>query len=120
MADDKLFITRLKTPDGQIHYLKDIEAHEILEGLAAVAMSGDYEDLLNKPIVDAEVSGSSTNAIQNKAIKTYVDNLIESLGTVLRYKGMKDTVEEIKTHSNESAWIIGQTTRKNGAAPATT
>lgn len=36
--------------------------------LATVATTGDYADLSNTPTVDASISQSSTNAIQNKAV----------------------------------------------------
>lgn len=35
--------------------------------------------ILNKPTIDTQMSNSSTNAVQNKAIKAYVDNLVASL-----------------------------------------
>ena len=46
--------------------------------LATVATSGSYTDLSNTPtipVVDTSVSTSSTNAIENKAITNYVDNI---------------------------------------------
>lgn len=48
----------------------------MITGLATVATSGNYNDLINKPnipqssIVDSELSSTSTNAIQNKVVKT--------------------------------------------------
>ena len=112
MADEeKLIITRVKLPDGQIHYVKDLEAHEILEGLAAVARSGDYEDLINKPIIDSEVSDVSVNAVQNKAVKKYIDELIEEFGTVLTYKGIKATEAEVKAQTAGKAgdvWLVSE------------
>ena len=45
-------------------------------GLAAVATSGSYNDLTDKPTippVDSAMSDSSTNAVQNSVIKAYVD-----------------------------------------------
>lgn len=41
--------------------------------LATVATSGSYSDLSNTPTVDTAMSDSSTNAVQNKVIKSYVD-----------------------------------------------
>lgn len=112
MADEeKLIITRVKLPDGQIHYVKDLEAHEILEGLAAVARSGDYEALINKPIIDSEVSDVSVNAVQNKAVKKYIDELIEEFGTVLTYKGIKATEAEVKSQTAGKAgdvWLVSE------------
>lgn len=51
----------------------------MITGLATVATSGNYNDLINKPnipqssIVDSELSSTSTNAIQNKVVKTELD-----------------------------------------------
>ena len=36
--------------------------------LATVASTGDYNDLINKPTIDAELSEESENAVQNKVI----------------------------------------------------
>lgn len=48
-----------------------------IAALASVARSGSYNDLSNKPtipVVDSSLSGSSTNAIQNKVVKAALDN----------------------------------------------
>lgn len=51
----------------------------MITGLATVATSGNYNDLINKPnipqssIVDSELSSTSTNAIQNKVVKANLD-----------------------------------------------
>ena len=61
----------------------------IKSNLAKVATSGSYNDLSNKPTipkavtVDAELSGTSTNPLQNKIVKAKfdaVDSQISSLG----------------------------------------
>lgn len=41
--------------------------------LAPVALSGNYEDLSNKPTVDTVLSGSSLNAIANSTVKNALD-----------------------------------------------
>lgn len=52
--------------------------------LAAVATSGNYNDLLNKPTippgvqVDSALSGTSTNPVQNKVIKSALDSKANS------------------------------------------
>ena len=40
---------------------------------AAVAFSGSYADLLNTPTIDSALSGTSTNAVQNKVVKAALD-----------------------------------------------
>ena len=48
--------------------------------LAIVATSGRYEDLLNKPtippvvVIDSSMSTTSTNPVQNKVVKSYIDS----------------------------------------------
>lgn len=37
-------------------------------------VTGDYNDLINTPTIDTEMSSSSTNAVQNKVIKSYIDS----------------------------------------------
>lgn len=44
-----------------------------VEDLSKVATSGNYNDLINKPIVDDALSSTSTNAIQNKVVKAELD-----------------------------------------------
>ena len=57
----------------------------MITGLSTVATSGSYNDLTNKPTipaaitVDAELSDTSTNPIQNKAVKTAIDNVTDSI-----------------------------------------
>ena len=46
--------------------------------VAIVALTGSYNDLNNKPVVDTAMSDSSTNAVQNKVIKAYVDSTASS------------------------------------------
>lgn len=42
--------------------------------VSTVALTGNYGDLNNKPVIDTTMSASSTNAVQNKIIKAYVDS----------------------------------------------
>lgn len=46
------------------------------DDLASVAFSGSYNDLTNKPappVIDTQISSTSTNAVQNKVIKAALD-----------------------------------------------
>lgn len=45
--------------------------------LATVATSGSYTDLSNKPTIDSSISSTSTNAVQNKVIKTALDGKVD-------------------------------------------
>ena len=46
--------------------------------VSTVAITWNYNDLNNKPVVDTAMSDSSTNAVQNKVIKAYVDSTASS------------------------------------------
>jgi hypothetical protein len=46
--------------------------------VSTVALTWNYNDLNNKPIVDTAISNNSTNAVQNKVIKSYVDSTISN------------------------------------------
>ena len=47
--------------------------------LATVATSGSYNDLSNKPTIDSALSDISTNAVQNKVIKSALDGKQDTL-----------------------------------------
>lgn len=61
----------------------DLEGYARTEDLANVATSGSYNDLSNKPVVDQALSGSSTNAVQNMAVKSAIDQLEESIEDII-------------------------------------
>lgn len=48
-----------------------------MEEAATVAKTGDYNDLINKPTIDSELSTTSTNAAQNKIITTELNKKIQ-------------------------------------------
>nr|DAL21244.1 MAG TPA_asm: hypothetical protein [Caudoviricetes sp.] len=64
----------------------------MITGLATIATSGSYNDLLDKPtmpeaiIVDDTLSSTSTNAIQNKAVATKFDEFGTAWGQALAAK----------------------------------
>ena len=47
--------------------------------LATVATSGSYSDLTNKPVIDSAMSSSSTNAVQNQAVDTALNDIKSSI-----------------------------------------
>ena len=47
--------------------------------VSTVALTGNYGDLNNKPVIDTALNNSSTNAVQNKAIATAVNNINSSI-----------------------------------------
>lgn len=42
--------------------------------VSTVALTGNYADLNSKPVIDTAMNATSTNAVQNKIIKAYVDS----------------------------------------------
>ena len=59
--------------------------------LKTVAFTGSYSDLSDTPTIDDEMSASSTNAVQNKVIKEYIETFIQ------------ESVFEIRVESDEYA-----------------
>ena len=47
-------------------------------GAGTSSFSGDYNDLTNQPVIDDALSDTSTNAVQNKVIKTALDSKANS------------------------------------------
>ena len=46
-------------------------------GAGASSFSGNYNDLSNKPTIDSYLSASSTNAVQNKVVKSALDTALK-------------------------------------------
>lgn len=65
-------------------------------GAGTSSFSGNYNDLTNKPTVDTTMSDSSTNAVQNKVIKAYVDAIIGASQGIV-YKGVINKPTDIPT-----------------------
>lgn len=65
-------------------------------GAGTSDFSGSYNDLTNKPTVDTEMLDNSTNAVQNKVIKAYVDGIIAASQGIV-YKGTISKAADIPT-----------------------
>lgn len=50
--------------------------------VSTVALTGNYADLNGKPVIDTALNNSSTNAVQNKAIATAVNNINSSITSI--------------------------------------
>lgn len=72
-------------------------------GAGTSDFSGSFNDLTNKPIVDTEMSATSTNAVQNKVIKAYVDAIISASQGIV-YKGTINSVNDIPT-TYDVGWL---------------
>ena len=65
-SNDKLFVS----PTEKATWDNKLWANNV----STVALTGNFGDLNNKPVVDTAMSSNSTNAVQNKVIKAYVDS----------------------------------------------
>lgn len=65
-SNDKLFVS----PTEKATWNNKLWANNV----STVALTGNFGDLNNKPVVDTAMSSNSTNAVQNKVIKAYVDS----------------------------------------------
>ena len=74
--------TKVSELDNDSQYITnvvdDLVNYTTTANLSSVALSGDYNDLINKPIIDSELSDSSTNAVENRVINNEFTR-IESL-----------------------------------------
>lgn len=72
-------------------------------GAGTSSFSGSYNDLTDKPVVDTEMKADSTNAVQNKVIKAYVDGIVAASQGVV-YKGVINEVADIPT-TYDVGWL---------------
>jgi len=68
-------------------------------GAGTSSFSGSYNDLDDKPTVDTAMSADSTNAVQNKVIKAYVDGIVAASQGIV-YKGTINKTDDIPTTYN--------------------
>lgn len=72
-------------------------------GAGTSSFSGNYSDLSGVPTVDTAMSADSTNAVQNKVIKAYVDGIVAASQGVV-YKGVISAVADIPT-TYDVGWL---------------
>lgn len=106
------------------------EKIETLDGsLAKVAKTGDYKDLLNKPVVDTALSTASKNAVENRAITTAInaekaaresaDAGIRSDVTTIDTAINKDVVTDIKVDPTPSTTLVNLDATKTNIKTST-
>lgn len=71
--------------------------------IGASDFSGSYKDLTDQPTVDTAMSADSTNAVQNKVIKAYVDEIVAASQGIV-YKGVINAVGDIPT-TYDVGWL---------------
>lgn len=90
-----------------------------INSLAAVAFSGDYKDLSNTPTIDSALSTSSTNAIQNKVVKTELNRRrtmhigIEALGVATTSTKKLSEIFDLMDNVADTTFFV-QSTRYPG------
>lgn len=76
----------ITTPSNtELYFVDDGKTYATTDMLATVATSGSYTDLTNKPTiptVDAALSSTSTNPVQNKVIYDAIGNVESILQTL--------------------------------------
>lgn len=80
--------------------------------VSTVALTGNYGDLNNKPVVDATLNTTSTNAIQNwvvaTAVNTINNNITSIQGDITDIQGdITDIQWDITTLQGEIGWASG-------------
>ena len=96
--------------NGVLAFATDTKSLHVLSGTAgttteflpstklkAVATSGSYNDLSDKPVVDSALSSTSTNAIQNKVVKAQIDTLQSNIDTKLTEATLRTALTELIT-----------------------
>lgn len=72
-------------------------------GAGTSNFDGNYNSLTNQPVVDTEMKSDSENAVQNKVIKAYVDNIVAASQGIV-YKGVINASGDIPT-TYEVGWL---------------
>lgn len=72
-------------------------------GAGTSNFDGNYNSLTNQPVVDTEMKSDSENAVQNKVIKAYVDNIVAASQGIV-YKGVINVAGDIPT-TYEVGWL---------------
>ena len=103
-----------KAPKTHTHNIADTNGLQtILDNKSDSDHTHNYEEISGTPTVDAFMSGTSTNAVQNKVVKTYVDEAIANAVT----GGQLDLSDYAKKdHTHEIAHVTGLQTALDGKA----
>lgn len=88
LGDDPNFATTIITKLGEKANAADLHV---------VAKSGDYNDLLNKPVIDTVTNTASDNAISNSVITSYVNTFKEQVlnGNIICGKANRDKLGNV-------------------------
>ena len=84
-------------PSNKVATKTELANYTPTASLAAVATSGSYNDLSDKPVVDSALSSTSTNAIQNKVVKAQIDTLQSNIDTKLTEATLRTALTELIT-----------------------
>ena len=84
-------------PSNKVATKTELANYTPTASLAAVATSGSYNDLSDKPVVDSALSSTSTNAIQNKVVKAQIDTLQSNIDMKLTEETLRTALTELIT-----------------------
>lgn len=82
LKDDIAEYNRVKAELAQEIKDRAAEDDKIKKSLSKVATSGSYNDLTDKPVIDTELSATSTNAVENKAVYAAIGDVEAVLKTL--------------------------------------
>lgn len=114
LADDTTYVESVDGASGAVttnavkfieQTLTDTQKEQARTNIGAgtSSFSGSYNDLSDKPTVDTAMSADSTNAVQNKVIKAYVDGIVAASQGVV-YKGVINSAADIPT-TYDVGWL---------------
>lgn len=83
--------------------LTEAQKTQARTNIGASDFSGSYNDLTDQPTVDTAMSADSTNAVQNKVIKAYVDGIVAASQGIV-YKGVINSTTDIPT-TYDVGWL---------------
>ena len=72
-------------------------------GAGTSDFDGKYTSLTDLPTIDTEMKADSENAVQNKVIKAYVDNIVAASQGIV-YKGVVNSAADVPT-TYEVGWL---------------
>lgn len=91
---------------------------ELANSLADVATSGDYDDLINKPVVDTTLDKTSNNAVANSAVTTAIEEITSEIDRPVVYDlEMTSDANSVTFTEDKIDVVTGETTQEIDTIP---
>lgn len=91
---------------------------ELANSLADVATSGDYDDLINKPVVDTTLDKTSNNAVANSAVTTAIEEITSEIDRPVLYDlEMTSDASSVTFTEDKIDVVTGETTQETDTIP---